>query len=287
MRRWLIVLALAALVATAGCLGSGSSSAEPQADDQAQPEPQPDPEEPEPSWPPIEQASIRPGVNVVDGACTSNFLFATPDNATLFLGTAAHCVDDKEIGDPVTVAAGAAEGTLAYSSFHTMNETGDDIAANDFALIELPDEARDRVHPAMLTFGGPTEISAEVGVGDKLYAHGNSTMRPGQTPEEAGPREGYVTHHDEWETGMYFAGPGIPGDSGSAVTTADGAALGTLVTLEIAPQPASNNVANLAATLAYANEHMDRTVELVTWATQGEGQLPDQAAPGTATLTSP
>jgi len=73
---------------------------------------------------------------------------------------------------------------------------------------------------------------------------------------------------------MYFEGPGIPGDSGSGVMTADGAALGDVITVELAPEPASNNAANLAATLPYANDYLGYEVELVTWPMQDEGQLP-------------
>jgi hypothetical protein len=282
MRTWLIVAAATLALALAGCIGAedvediGSSSN----DDTDQP---PNPDEPEPTveedrefgpWPALEEAKIRPGTNIVSGACTSNFLFRTPDNRTLFLGTAAHCVDDKAIGDDVQVADGVATGQLAYSSFHAMNDTGDDIAGNDFALVALPDSARATIHPAMITFGGPTGIATDVVQGDKLLAHGNSSLRPDAVPDRAGPREGYVTHHDEWTTGMYFEGPGIPGDSGSGVMTADGAALGDVITVELAPEPASNNAANLAATLPYANDYLGYEVELVTWPMQDEGQLP-------------
>lgn len=288
MRRRVLALLLAVLLAVSGCLGGSGTATDPQGSDEPRDPAVPDPSDPGsevPDWPPLGEARIRPGVNVVDGSCTSNFLFQTPDNATLFLGTAAHCVTSKNVSDPVAIAGGAFEGTLAYSSFEAMNETGDDIAGNDFALIELPDEARPTVHPAMFTFGGPTGIATDVSQGAKVYAHGNSTLRPDQAPSEAGPREGYVTHHGDWTTGMYFAGPGIPGDSGSAVITADGEALGTLVTLEILPQAASNNVANLAATLPYANDYMERNVELVTWAMQGEGTLP--STNGTSLPTGP
>jgi hypothetical protein len=260
---------LAVTLVLAGCIGNGAI--DPDASDSGTDRPG---EAIAPGWPALEEAQIRPGVNVVDGSCTSNFLFRTPDNGTLFLGTAAHCVSETEIGEPVAIRGGAFQGTLAYSSFKAMEQRGDDIAGNDFALIELPDEVRSTVHPAMLTYGGPTGIAEDVAQGDKVLAHGNSTLRPGGTPDEAGPREGYVTHHGDWTTGMYFVGPGVPGDSGSAVTMADGRALGTLVTLEIAPQPASNNVANLDATLGYANQVTDREVELVTWQTTDEGTLP-------------
>ncbi len=262
-----VALALTAPALT-GCLGEAGPDVG-AGDDEA------DPQAPvDPGWPPVEQATIRPGVTIASGSCTANFVFHSLDNRTLFIGTAAHCFPDAEIGDPVEVAGGAVQGRLAYSSFLAMEENGDSIGGNDLALVELLDEARDRVHPAMLSFGGPTGIAETAAPGDQVFAHGNSTARPDATPGQAGPREGVVTEHGTWTTGVYFAGPGVPGDSGSPAITADGQALGVVITFEVAPQPASNNLANLDAALGYANEHMDESVELATWPPTEDGSLP-------------
>lgn len=265
-----VALALTAPVWT-GCIGEagpGFGAGEDETDPQAPIDP---------GWPPIEQATIRPGVTIAAGSCTANFVFHSLDNRTLFIGTAAHCFPDAQIGDPVQIAGGAAQGRLAYSSFLAMEENGDSIDGNDFALVELPDEARDRVHPAMLSFGGPTGIAESASTGDRVFAHGNSTARPDATPGEAGPREGVVTEHGTWTTGVYFAGPGVPGDSGSPAITADGQALGVVITFEVAPQPASNNLANLAAVLGYANEHMAEPVALATWPLEDPSTVPEPA----------
>ena len=46
--------------------------------------------------------------------------------------------------------------------------------------------------------------------------------------------------------------PGIPGDSGSAFIDAQGRALGTLSTVQLAPLAGSNGVGDFAKELAYA-----------------------------------
>jgi hypothetical protein len=58
-----------------------------------------------------------------------------------------------------------------------------------------------------------------------------------------------------WSYSLYTVTPGIPGDSGSAFLNADGAALGTLSTVAIAPLPASNGVGDIGNELAYARSH--------------------------------
>src|SRR5687768_14596577 len=47
-------------------------------------------------WASPEAATIRPGVQMVSetAQCTSNFVFRSPDNQSIFLGFAAHCVDE-------------------------------------------------------------------------------------------------------------------------------------------------------------------------------------------------
>jgi hypothetical protein len=47
----------------------------------------------------------------------------------------------------------------------------------------------------------------------------------------------------------------VPGDSGSGYLDSDGRAFGLLSTLNLAPLPATNGVADLASALAYANAH--------------------------------
>lgn len=290
MFRLPLLLALVGALAVAGCIGAGSGDLDANADDgddgtRSSPDDardRQDPEPPEapgddeyaPGWPSASQAAIRPGATIADGSCTSNFLFRSPDNRTLYLGTAAHCLPDAEVGAEVTVAD-RFQGRLAYSSWKAQERVEGEVVNddNDFALVALPNAARDEIHPAVRGVGGPTGLAEDVAAGDRVLAHGNSSLRPGLA-DPVRPREGYVTDRGPWLTSMYLAGPGVPGDSGSPVLAADGTALGLVVHLEILPSAGSNNAANLPAVLDYANEHGQGTYELVTWEALQEPMLP-------------
>ena len=230
-------------------------------------------------WPALDAATIRPGVQLhsATGQCTSNFVFTSPDNVTLYIGFAAHCVDGLEPGAVIDVG-GVAEGTLAYSSWHTMEKVGETDegirAENDFALVALPPSAYDKVHPAMRHFGGPVALadSSTVGGGDKVLTYGNSGLR--FETEPASWHEGYVLSPSDWSSTVYTVTPGVFGDSGSGVMTGDGRALGILVTLIYAPTPAANGVTHLDKALAYAKEHAGIDVRLATWELLDPGLLP-------------
>src|SRR5688500_20394936 len=85
-----------------------------------------------PGWPPLVDAPIRPGVRITPwgpageilglGGCTANFIFASPDNRTLYIGTAGHCAKNMANGTATPVAEGAAMVTLAYCSFVASGE---------------------------------------------------------------------------------------------------------------------------------------------------------------------
>lgn len=247
-----------------------------------------------PPWPSPSEASVRPGVEVETpgGFCTSNFVFRTPDNASLMLGVAAHCFAGspraagdgcsaaKEPLEPGTEARieGADEpGTLVYSSWWSMqqgNETdGAACADNDFALVELPDGIRDTVSPAVERFGGPSSIAGPGNVtgGDKVLFFGNSPYRPDTEPTRS--NEGYLLGTDGWVATTYTAAPGIPGDSGSGVLTGDGRALGVVTTVNVSPFAGSNDAVLLEPALAYAAS-ADVDAELATWELIDSGTLP-------------
>ncbi len=67
------------------------------------------------------------------------------------------------------------------------------------------------------------------------------------------PKEGYSLGDEGggWTHTVYTLTPGIPGDSGSAFLSKDGAALGTLSTVAIAPITGSNGVGDIAKELNY------------------------------------
>ncbi len=230
-------------------------------------------------WPALEDAQVRPGVQVVSeaGSCTSNFVFKSPDNATLYLGLAAHCLEGEEEGETVEIAGGVVRGSVAYNSWYTMDNMdgsgGIDQQTNDFALIELPADKRHLVHPAIYHYGGPTGLAESASQGERVLTYGNTPLRQGVEPSNT--REGYVVESTPWYTSMYIATPGLPGDSGSAVLSGNGEALGVLIHLGVAPLAGSNGAVNVAAALDFAAEHAGVQVELATWKVIDPGVFPD------------
>ncbi|PSG96768.1 hypothetical protein BRD56_08270 [Thermoplasmatales archaeon SW_10_69_26] len=233
------------------------------------------------SWPDPDEASIRPGVQVTGtGQCTSNFLYRTPDNATLMLGVAAHCVADApqlgsngcsdqvdplEPGAQVDIEGASQPGVLVYSSWFAMqaaNVTDTTICnENDFALVAIDPADRSKVHPAVRGVGGPTGLASDVAIGDEVRWYGSTSASPRTTATSQ--HRGTVVSSTNWTFEAYSASPGIPGDSGSGVMLGDGGAAGVLVTVE-SVYPAANGVTKLPPALAFAADH-GVSVELVTW----------------------
>jgi hypothetical protein len=226
-----------------------------------------------PSWAPAGQAAIHPGVmtSTEGGDCTSNFIYY---NATdVFIGQAAHCAGTgaptetsgctagtKPLGTKVTIKGASKPGILAYSSWITMaqrheqdNNTCDH---NDLALVKIDPADRDKINPSVPFFGGPIGIStAPIASGDRIYTYGNSPLRAGVTA--LSPKAGFSLGDDAggWTHTCYTVTPGIPGDSGSAVLTKDGKALGVLASLALAPVAGSNGVGDMSRELDYLNAH--------------------------------
>ncbi|HVL87926.1 MAG TPA: hypothetical protein VM681_08000 [Candidatus Thermoplasmatota archaeon] len=282
----------AAIPLLVGFLLAGCVS--PQAPEEVAPSSQPPVEEsPEvfaPGWPSLADARIRPGIQIGTSSnplsavrpisqCTANFLFRSLDNRSLYLGTAAHCVDDLAVGDSYPLLRGAASATVAYVSFHTMKEIGetDRVARddNDFALLRIDDEHRLLAHPAMLHYGGPVALadSSSVGNGERVRFYGNSDLR--QDADPLSPHSGCVVNSNPWAIEFASPYPGIFGDSGSGALAADGAALGVVITLRVGSGGTSNALMRLDAALGYAREHAGVEVELVTWESLSELALPE------------
>jgi hypothetical protein len=228
-------------------------------------------------WAPVDSAAIRPGVvteTTGGGACTSNFVFTSGDR--VFIGQAAHCAGTGRatetngcdtgsgpIGTPVTIRAfdgSERSGTLAYSSWLAMQESGERSQTlcefNDFALVEL--EAGDvaDVNPTLPFFGGPTGLDTDgLVLGEQVFSFGNSPLRMGVS--QLSPKRGTSVGDagDGWSHEVLTATPGVPGDSGSGYVDSAGRAVGALSTLNLAPLPATNGVADLASALAYANAY--------------------------------
>ena len=248
-------------------------------------------------WAPLGSATIRPGVQMVaDGSqCTSNFLFTSPDNLTVYLGFAAHCVtngdpnaaadgcdpvaDPMDLGTKVDVQGADHKAVLVYTSWGTMqaqNEGDPDLCNyNDFALVRLDPEDAAKANPAMLFFGGPTALASpdDVAMFDKVLTYGDSGLRQGLAA--LSPHEGYVVFppsNGGWTSEVYTLPQGIPGDSGSGVILGDGPALGILVTISYAG--GSNGVTTLAKALEYAAETGGLDARLATADLLDSGTLP-------------
>lgn len=229
----------------------------------------------QPSWAPVDEATITPGVQMfTDGAqCTANFIFTS--GGEVYIGYAAHCAGtggstetngcdsgSLPLGTPVEVTGADALGSLAYSSWLAMQEEGETdagaCAGNDFALVRLDPADHDKVNPSIPFWGGPQGINTDgISLGESVYSYGNSSLRPVDSPLSRKEGLGVQTTNGGWTHTLYTLSPGIPGDSGSAFLDSEGRALGVVSTLAIAPLAGSNNIADINLALQYANAHGD------------------------------
>ena len=224
-----------------------------------------------PTWAPADVATIHPGVQTFTdgGQCTANFVFF--DATDIYIGQAAHCAGtggatetdgcdsgSLPLGTPVEIDGASAPGTLAYSSWLTMQQgprpDANTCAYNDFALVKLDPADHDSVNPSIPFFGGPVSVGATSSLGSKVYSYGNSGLRFGIST--LSPKEGYSLGQKGggWSHDVCTVTPGIPGDPGSAFLSGTGAALGTLSTVAVLPFPASNGVGDLSRELNYAQQ---------------------------------
>ncbi len=233
------------------------------------------------SWAPLAEADIRPGVKFEDG--TANFIFSDPRDGDLYLGWISHGVYGDELGDkvPLNLHGGTVEGTLVYCSWGMIEETvtcpqlrfsDHPQVYNDFALVRLPDDARDRVHPATMFWGGPTELGTPPDAGSQVLLFGNTDNRDGDNAgvNPLDPQRGIVRTTSPRQTEIVPVTPGVPGDSGSPVLRGDGAAFGTVSSFhtfvsEETLERGTNGVANLPHAIAYMEDRTSLDVELETW----------------------
>ncbi|HEU5152004.1 MAG TPA: hypothetical protein VFU19_16015 [Iamia sp.] len=233
------------------------------------------------AYAPAGQATIHPGVQMfTDGAqCTANFVFT--DGSNLYIGYAAHCAGLGEatdtngcqagtlpVGTPVEIDGASRPGTLAYSSWATMQAVGetdaDACAYNDLALVRIDPADHDKVNPSIPHWGGPTGLNTTgVSALSRVYSYGNSSLRQGIALLSPKTGVSLGTTGGGWTHPLYTVTPGIPGDSGSAFLDAQGRALGVLSTLSIAPTPLSNNVSDLNKGLEYMRSHGGPNATLV------------------------
>jgi hypothetical protein len=113
---------------------------------------------------------------------------------------------------------------------------------NDFALIDVRPRMEKYVNPSMTYFGGPTRAGTPR-VGDVVEHAGHGlVIGTGGTP-----RAGVVVYRGSGAHGrghaFAWAGAASPGDSGSAVRKASGAAVGDLTHLVVGGKYAPGDVA--------------------------------------------
>jgi hypothetical protein len=232
------------------------------------------------AWAPAATAPIHPGVMTNtegSGQCTSNFIFTRGSDT--YIGQAAHCsstgaATDTDgctsaslpLGTRVEIDGASVRGTLAYNSWLSMQAHGEGndetCAYNDLALVRIDPADVAKVNPTIPDFGGPNGVGTAA-AGQQVYTYGNSSLRQGITL--LSPKNGVVVEASPggWSYTAYTLTPGIPGDSGSAFLNRDGAALGTLSTVAIAPLPASNGVGDVGREIAYARAHGFDGLQLV------------------------
>ena len=176
---------------------------------------------------------VRPGgeLNTEIGICTMNFLFETPGRER-FIGTAGHCI----LGES-PIAGNAGEKTWAKGEGPVAKDgSGQRIGEfayailqdpKDFALIRLDPGVQ--ANPEMCNYGGPTGINSDVSDGPKVLQYfGNGVAIGSALPARSAVAMGFPNADH-----VYGVGVALPGDSGSAVITDDGLAVGVLVTTGI------------------------------------------------------
>ncbi|MEX1163435.1 MAG: hypothetical protein WEB03_07630 [Nitriliruptor sp.] len=241
----------------------------------------PAPAQAQSTWTPADQATIRPGAELLSqsGQCTANFVFT--DGNDVLIGSAAHCTGiggatdtdgcqagSLPLGSPIEIEGAQYPGSLAYSSWLTMGQRGErdanTCAYNDFALIRVDSRDHARVNPTIPHWGGPVALGSTSTTMERVYSYGNSSLRAGL--ELLKPKTGYSLGQGGggWTHTVYTATPGIPGDSGSAFLDSQGRALGTLSTLALAPVALSNGVSDLALALDYADRFSALSPRLAT-----------------------
>ena len=174
---------------------------------------------------------VRPGavVNSETGQCTLNFLFTGSDGRR-YIGTAGHCILGES---PVGGDAGEqswAPGSGPEATDSEGERIGDFAYAvlqdpKDFALIRLDPGVE--ASPQMCHFGGPTGVNSDLTSSPTVLQHFGNGLAVGS----ALPARTHVALSMPDPDHVFAMGAAAPGDSGSGVISADGRALGVLVTV--------------------------------------------------------
>ena len=182
---------------------------------------------------------VRPGSRLITavGRCTANFLFRAA-GGTRYIGTAGHCIPRGDSGlgtarerswpagggPAARDAEGRRIGEFAYGTLKS-HGTGVGITyTRNFALIRLDPDVE--ASPQMCHFGGPRGLFATDTTRPLvLHYYGSGETIRDVLPARSGLAQGTPDPEHIYATGLALAG-----DGGSPVMTADGLALGVLVT---------------------------------------------------------
>ena len=192
---------------------------------------------------------VRPGASVRIGPegnasyCTMNFLFdgRTPSGAKVrYIGTAGHCI----LAEGPLGQEGSGERRWSGTGPIAYNANGNRIGRvayavlkgeYDFALIKL--DSGVKASPRMCTFGGPTGMRADRPSSPvRLQYHGQGIAVDMTVPGRTAVAAGMPNPLHVWALGA-----AAPGDSGAAVTSSDGRAVGVLLAVGIAIGPTWTN----------------------------------------------
>lgn len=185
--------------------------------------------------PPIQPgAPILGFVDRASQACTLNFVYEDAEG-TLYIGAAGHCTGPEgvRVAHPVL----GSFGTVVFHHVHNpgtpqLGTPTEGPQALDFSLIEIDEDKHAYVDPSVRGWGGPTGVAEEVEQGSlvHLYGHAGVAKATEPTRQRSGIYE-YAIEEGAYEGWYVAAHPTYGGDSGGAILTGDGRALGTMNTV--------------------------------------------------------
>jgi hypothetical protein len=209
---------------------------------------------------------VRPGglVKLAVGGCTLNYLFTGRNAAGAtgrYIGTAGHCVLSSP-GEQVWApgagpeARDAQDAVIGRVVYAVRNDT------KDFALIRLHDGVE--ANPQLCHFGGPTGINADVtSAFTELQYYGNGLLVGATVPARTAVATG-MSNADK----AHAYGVTLFGDSGAAVNSSDGRAVGVAVTIGGNVDGLANTgvvgITRLAPQVQRAQGQLGLTLSLVT-----------------------
>jgi hypothetical protein len=174
---------------------------------------------------------VHPGaiVNSDVGQCTDNFLFLGSDG-NRYIGSAGHCI----LGTAAVGGGDAGEKTWAPGKGPVANDSsGKRIGEFAYAILQDPkDFSLIRLDPSvpaspqMPVYGGPTGIFTDTSSNPVLLQY----FGEGIVVSDVAPARNAVAIGAPDPDHLYAQGIVVPGDSGSAIESSDGSAVGVIVT---------------------------------------------------------